>query len=502
MMARSNGWAKSLENCAIDTAPHAESAHIPCCVRRLAGHAACHGRVGDGGAVISDWKRDSPLRMDRHLPARIWRNVAMLIALSLTVSACANRPEIASVQNFYTEGVPHTDRRGRLLQDYDPARSFLPLAIYHALAGDHHGKHYDPAVLSAAGFNAAHLWERQSPEEFAARAGAAGLQVIVHWPKAHSVKALSDDPALLAWYLDEEPSFLYPAGEIEKRFAKFRRDREAIRRIDPATPILVLDGPPTKTNRVRWDRWNRAGDITSHFNYPVTVERLRDYGPVERVAETTAIARRLVGQGRPVWMTLQAFGGPARGWRHPSPKTLRAMAYAAITHGATGLIYFAYDSFVTRDDGILGISPSPERDYRVAADYNGDGKPPLVVSDDDLQWSRTLFRAVTDLNAEMDQLREAILSPTSAIDYSVQSVDSSTRSGIVRSLLKESDSGYTVITVNVDPDPVTVNFQFPHRIAAVTPLFGSAEPVRVGPQGWTGRYAGEAVGVYRITFAP
>ncbi|MDD9924380.1 MAG: hypothetical protein OXR03_01000, partial [Rhodospirillaceae bacterium] len=101
-----------------------------------------------------------------------------------------------------------------------------------------------------------------------------------------------------------------------------------------------------------------------------------------------------------------------------------------------------------------------------------------------------------------DQLCAAILSPTIAIDYSVQSVDSSTLSGIVRILLKESDSGYTVITVNVDPDPVTVNFQFPHRIAAVTPLFGSAEPVRVGPQGWTGRYAGEAVGVYRITFAP
>ena len=436
------------------------------------------------------------------MPARVGWKLVVLLTLAGTMAACTDRPDIGSVQNFYNDGVPHTDRRGRLLKKYDPARSFLPLAIYHALAGDHHGKRYDLAVLSAAGFNAAHLWERQKPEDFAARAGAAGLQVIVHWPKADSVKALSDDPALLAWYLDEEPSFLYPAGETAQRFAKFRRDREAIRRFDPATPILVLDGPPTKTNRVRWDRWNRAGNITSHFNYPVTVERLRDYGPVERVAETTAIARRLVGQGRPVWMTLQAFGGPARGWRHPSPETLRAMAYAAITHGATGLIYFAYDSFVTRDDGILGISPAPERDYRVTADYNADGKAPLVVSDGDLRWSRSLFHTVAALNAEMRQLREAILSPTSAIDYSVQPVGAFTRSGTLRSLLKKSESGYILITVNVGPDPAMVKFQFPHKIAAVTPLFGAAEPVRVGAQGWTGRYAGEAVGVYRITFAP
>ena len=178
------------------------------------------------------------------------------------------------------------------------------------------------------------------------------------------------------------------------------------------------------------------------------------------------------------------------------------MAYAAVVHGATGLIFFAFDSFVTRDDGILGIAPAPVRDYRVAADYNADGKPPLIASDADLRWSRSMFRAVGGVNEEMVQLREAILSPTATLDYTVRPADGATRSNSVRSLLKKSDSGYVLITVNVDPEPAIVNFRLPGQITSITPLFGAAEPDDVGAHGWTGRYAGEAVAVYRIAFAP
>ena len=62
----------------------------------------------------------------------------------------------------------------------------------------------------------------------------------------------------------------------------------------------MLDGPPTDMNITRWNRWNAVGEITSHFNYPVTVEKNRNYGPAERVAETTAMARKLVGGVKPV----------------------------------------------------------------------------------------------------------------------------------------------------------------------------------------------------------
>jgi len=424
----------------------------------------------------------------------------LMLFVAFAGSACSGRPDIAAVQQFYRQGTPHTDRQGINRKDYDSARSFLPIAIYHALSGTHHGVEYDLRALSAAGFNTVHLWERQAPEAFISGARDAGLQAIVHWPKLKSVENLFRDPTVLAWYLDEEPTFLYPPEETQQRLASFRRNRDAIRRIDKYSPIFVLDGPPTEVNRARWNRWNRAGDITSHFNYPVTVKSLRDYGPVERVAKTTAIARDLVDGARPVWIVLQAFGGEARGWRMPRPATLRAMAYAAIVHGATGLVYFAYDSFVTRDDGILGISPSPRRDYGVTIDYNADDKPPLRVSETELDQSRKLFRAVAKMNAEMTQLREAILSPTSAVAYSVRPVDALGRGNAVRTLLKRTRNGHFLFAVNVDGSPAPAVFRFSRAVAEIEPLFGSAVPENVGTDGWTMRFPSEAVGVYRVVF--
>ena len=435
-------------------------------------------------------------------PLRACRTFVLLLLVALAGGACSGRSDIAAVQHFYSQGVPHTDRQGAIRKLYDPARSFFPIAIYHALTGTHHGVEYDLRTLSAAGFNTVHFWERQVPEAFMAEARDAGLQVVVHWPKPTSVKVLSGNAAVLAWYLDEEPSFLYPPDETDQRLASFRRGREAIRQIDQTKPVFILDGPPIGSNRPRWDRWNRAGDITSHFNYPVTVERQREYGPVERVAETTAIARNLVGGDRPVWIVLQAFGGEARGWRMPKPATLRAMAYAAVVHGATGLIYFAYDSFVTRDDGILGISPSPRQDYGVTVDYNADDEAALVVSETDLDRSRALFDAIASLNAEMGELREAILSSTSAVSYSVRPEDASDRRNAVRTLLKRTSNGHFFFAVNVDDRAASAVFRFSRAVGSIKPLFDSVVPERAGVDGWTVRFPSEAVGVYRITFAP
>ena len=48
---------------------------------------------------------------------------------------CTWGPVPGAVQTIYQGGVPHTDRHGAPLTDYDPARSFLPTVLYMALAG-------------------------------------------------------------------------------------------------------------------------------------------------------------------------------------------------------------------------------------------------------------------------------------------------------------------------------------------------------------------------------
>jgi hypothetical protein len=427
--------------------------------------------------------------------------VLLIVAGILALSACSNRPEIKSVQKFYREGVPHTDRFGRHRLDYDKKASFFPLALYHALAGNQHGRQFELKEIAAAGFNSVHPWEGQSALQFAEQAGAAGLQIILHDPKDKELPALTKNLSLLAWYLDEEPSFLYPSSEIEKRLNRHERRRKMIRLHDLERPIIVIDGPATSKNLDQWRRWNVIGDVSSHFNYPVTVEKFRDYGAVERVAETTTMARRLVDGKKPLWMVLQAFGGERRGWRMPEPETLRAMAYAAIVHGATGLIYFAFDSFVTRDDGVLGIAPAASRDYGVTRDYNTDGNPPLTVSDADVARSKRLFAKTSELNQELGRLRAAILSATSEIEYSVSQQGEYDRGDAVRTLLKPYGNAHLLIAINVDIRQSAVRLRFKRPVASVEALFATSPPVAVSGDEISDRFMPEEVKIYRIVFS-
>ena len=50
---------------------------------------------------------------------------------------------------------------------------------------------------------------------------------------------------------------------------------------------------------------------------------------------------------------------------------LRAQVYAGLIHGATGIIYFCWDTYVCRDGHVIGMSPDPQVQYLEP----GPGKP-------------------------------------------------------------------------------------------------------------------------------
>ena len=56
----------------------------------------------------------------------------------------------------------------------------------------------------------------------------------------------------------------------------------------------------------------------------------------------------------PACAAWESIGGP---WLMPSPREMRGQVYAGIVHGATGIIYFAMDSGVTRGGEVMGIAP-------------------------------------------------------------------------------------------------------------------------------------------------
>ena len=368
----------------------------------------------------------------------------------------------SGVQIVYRDGVPQA------------SRGFFPIGVYHALAGTHFGRRFAMSELRAAGFNTVHVWEGQDLATAMADARASGLRAIVHHPSDADVARFAADPALYAWYLDEEPS-AYAAAEQAARRSAFDARAAAIRRIDPRHPIMAIDKNAIQpANRETWLAWARAGDISSHFNYPLLSGVSFATLDTERgIPRSVALAVAANAELKPVLVLLQAFAGPRQGWRMPAPHELRAMAYAALIHGATGLVFFGYDSFVMRDGQVVGIAPRVEADYGPTPDYDGDGRPNLVAPPELRTAGEALWAAMPALNAELAELAPWILSRTSREAYDVASPG-----GAVRAILKERGGRLLLLTVNLANAPVEAEIRLPRSGRAARETYAPLE-VRV-----------------------
>ena len=145
------------------------------------------------------------------------------------------------------------------------------------------------------------------------------------------VKAAKASPALLAWYLTDEPE------EHGETTAQVHARYLALKAKDADHPIGIthdmLSGPP---------KYKGSCDFTMTDVYPVT--RDRDW-PLKAVGEYTDGPRQVHGNGWPNFTFIQTFGGPdADGgkWAQPLPLEVRFMAFDALVHRADGILYFSY----------------------------------------------------------------------------------------------------------------------------------------------------------------
>jgi hypothetical protein len=357
----------------------------------------------------------------------------------------------AAVQTVYQDHVPHTDRTGRPMERFDAERSFFPLVLYHALQGEHQGIRYELKDDAAAGFNACMPYEGQDPRALVEAAEKARVQLIVHRPSDEIVKALAHNPAVLAWYLDEEPTSNDQGPGMEGHFAAFVRRREQIRAIDPGHPVFALDVPLVSGPLVPWwIKWTTAGDVSAHDNYPIN-QHHPSLSFALGLPESVSLAVKSNKEDKPVWVCLQAFEGLSPQWEFsmPSTRQLRCMVYTAIVHGATGIMYFALDSHVTRAGAVVGMAPAPRASYGAN----------LVATADQLRISRALWDESVVINKEIESLRPALLSRTEKIPYDVALDDTwpSTTPEPIRTLLKHDPAGGSVmLIVNIDSAPVHV----------------------------------------------
>lgn len=139
----------------------------------------------------------------------------------------------------------------------------------------------------------------------------------------------------------------------------------------------------------------------------------------------------------------------------PTPRQVRAQAFTALIHGATGIIYFAVDSAQSRNAGVVGIAPSIPESYL-------PNSSDLKASQEERDNAPALWAGVVALNAELQSLQDVILSPTSTLSYSVEYAGSAVTAAPVRTMLKKSSNGvYTLLVVNVDNVPLNLKINLP-----------------------------------------
>lgn len=219
---------------------------------------------------------------------------------------------------------------------------FFPITVYHVATEDF------PRV-KALGFNSVQAWG-SSPRQAKANLDAAqavGLKVIIEGVTAAAAQGdltaldptldqLNAHPALLSWYLTDEPSG-------EEKLAWCKRVYEYLQHKDPHHPVYLTSCSPGEFGRYAW-----VTDIFAVDPYPIPSS------PVTMVSDWMQRAQEAVQGRKPVWLIPQlhnwaAYGGHPENGRYPTPEEERNMVYQGLVWGAKGIFYYPWD------DGSTGL---------------------------------------------------------------------------------------------------------------------------------------------------
>lgn len=388
----------------------------------------------------------------------------------------AIRPGSQAVQSIYTAGVPHTDKNGRPLMQFIPDQSFLQLGMWGNPIGEIWGTHYDLKVLTEAGFNTMWPWAGTAPGDLLEHGRAAGLQVILmHAVPDDTLAQVKDHPNLLGNIWMDEPTGNLWGKDMEGSFREFLAYKAKANRVAPNLRVFINDVPwidPPATEW--WTKWNTAGDVSCHDNYPI--KHSAQTRSISAIADTVGLAVEANHQQKPVWLIVGAFEQPGGGsfpFRFPTPMQLRACVYAGLIHGATGICYFTWDTYVCRDGNVIGMSPQPKVAYVPNPRQEGYTNP-TPATPAQLIASQALWQMAAQVNREVRELAPSILSPTVAAgtcDYEVGVGLSRTENPIHCLLKPHADGGYVLLTVNLEDTVETARFAFSTQFAAIEKLF-------------------------------
>jgi hypothetical protein len=175
------------------------------------------------------------------------------------------------------------------------------------------------------------------------------------------VRRLRHHPALLFWETVDEPAWTWNSAEARVPPDPLIETYRRIRTIDPDRLVYLNHAPTNLVSTLR--AYAPSTDITACDIYPVISPGIRlQYAlfpdgmqgdllnpTISQVGDYAEKMRQVAGAGRPLFMVLQGFAWEAlrdpsaqdpRMILYPTYAQSRFMAYDAIIHGATGLLYW------------------------------------------------------------------------------------------------------------------------------------------------------------------
>lgn len=257
--------------------------------------------------------------------------------------------------------------------------------------------------------------------------------------------------------------------------------------------FMAPEVPLTQGDSVWWFQFINALSLGCHDNYPKRLDS--PFTSLNDVAYTMSEQTTTLSGEKPSWFVVQAFyANPSSGnfrWAMPTPREARAMVFTAIVHGATGIVYFTWDSWVSRSGDVIGIAPNPQQEYP----EGGIIAPPGLLDE-----SQELWNGIAEINLQLDTLTSMILSKTDTAQYSVFVDDTSHEAVPVRTLLKGSEESRCLLAVNISSCPLNARFQFSDSIPAlVMVMFENGRSLASSQNAFTDHFDGFGVHVYSMS---
>ena len=308
-----------------------------------------------------------------------------------------------------------------------------------------------------AGFNFSITVSEADTLALLPQSAATGLKLVSPGPSIEGslFSALKRDGRVFGWYLADEPLQASRVACLDPAFIygllKYVYDLYA----GQTSQVIFL----TESNSFLVDTWGdefiRLGDAGVHDYYlKAGRDRLNTVRPI---ASSTAFQTNLLQQAKPSWVVLQAFGSLyPESWQFPTPQEARATVFAAIIHGATGIVHFAWDSDVMNSVTLIGINPSDDSGPQQKADL----------------WNA--LASSGGINEQIGSLAPVLLSSTSKKPYRVFVDQTPLTAAPIRTMLKEYGTHYYLLAVNLDDAPIKARFDMPETLKNATELFESS----------------------------